>query len=173
MQKFVIKTPTRELAYRISQRKRVTRRLHLELDDSGGLVIIAPPNWSSRRVNKVLRQNIPHVERFLIRAMKQWVEPLQYCHGELHLYLGESYPLVLHHDAGHQDRVFFTGNELQVMLKEPRRQRVERVLWTWYQREAGRVFNQRLTVVAARAEWVKGNDLALKHRRMKRTCPSL
>ena len=90
-----LKIPGGTLEYTIRQRARVTRRLHMELDEQGGLVVVAPGHWSKRHINATLLQNTSRVQRFLADAQQRRLAPLQYTNGEKHLYKGEHYTLVI------------------------------------------------------------------------------
>jgi len=141
----------------------------MELDKNGGLVVVAPRSWSKAKINTVLTQNLPSVERFLTRARKLQRQPLLYTSGELHLFLGERYPLVINPDSGRKTSVAFDGTELQVNGGQPDRERVWLALQNWYRAQALEVFSARLGVIAGRADWVGDREIPLKFRRMKRT----
>ena len=91
MRSTTLKTRSGELKYTITSRRRVTKRLHMELDEQGGLVVVAPRHWSKRYINATMTKNIQHIERFLARNRSQQLKPLRYIDGEQHLYLGKNY----------------------------------------------------------------------------------
>jgi len=117
MKQPALKKPSEKLEFTIAHRPRVTKRLHLELDKQGGLVVVAPKHWSRahisttlsqntasvarfltrarQRLLPTLSQNTASVARFLTRARQRLLPPLQYARGENHLYLGETYSLVI------------------------------------------------------------------------------
>jgi len=168
MRRFTLTSPA-PLEYTITNRKRVTRRLHMELDKNGGLVVVAPRNWSKAKINTVLTQNLTAVERFLTRARKHQRQPLLYTSGEQHLFLGERYPLDVKCDSGRKTSVIFDGTEILVNGSQPDRERVRLALQNWYRAQALDVFSTRLRVIAGRADWVGDTEIPLKLRRMKRT----
>ena len=141
----------------------------MELDKNGGLVVVAPRNWSKAKIHTVLTQNLPSVERFLTRARKHQLQPLLYTGGEQHLLLGVRYPLVIKQDSGRKTSVVFDGTEIQVTGGQPDRERVQLALQNWYRERAQDVFSTRLSVIAGRADWVGDREIPLKLRRMKRT----
>lgn len=169
MRRFSIKTCDGELEYKIARRNRVKKRMHMELGPAGELVVIAPAHWSETQINKTLRQNISKVERFVLRARSQQVQPLQYCDGELHLFLGELYPLRINSHRHRNAALEFDGNELLVSLSGKTGADIQGLLESWYRRQAQQVFNRRLELVSARADWARDRKLTLKLRRMKRT----
>jgi predicted metal-dependent hydrolase len=169
MQNLRIKTSTGTLEYSITRRPRVTKRLHMELDETGGLVVVAPARWSKRFIRDTLSQNLSRVERFLVRARQQYLEPLKYTTGELHYYLGATYPLVIHSDKFHKTGVRFYGNEIQVSKNQPEAENIKTALQHWYRQQAKMVFVERLQIVARKTYWAKGRSIPLKLRRMKRT----
>ncbi len=157
------------MEYTITRRPRVTRRLHMELDNDGGLVVVAPRHWSKAHISETLSQNSLRVERFLIRARKRQLEPLSYIDGELHLYLGKRYPLLIQPGLGRKSSVVLSENEFQVNPGLNRPEGVRNALQTWYHKQALEVFNARLQTIAGRADWVSGRSVPLKLRKMKRT----
>ena len=104
MRRLTFKTPAGPLEYTITNRPRVTKRLHMEIDEHGGLVVVAPRHWSKAYISATLTQNIPRVERFLIRARQRQRQALFYTSGELNLYLGERYPLVINPGPGAENQ---------------------------------------------------------------------
>jgi len=157
------------MEYTITNRSRVTKRLHMELDEHGGLVVVAPRHWSKAHISATLSLNTSRVERFLIRARQRLLEPLIYASGERHLYLGESYPLVIHPVVGQKNSVALDEGVIRIHTSEHNQEKVQVLLQGWYQRQALKVLSERLQIVAGRADWVGGRSVPLKLRRMKRT----
>lgn len=169
MQQLTIKTPNGSLDYTVTRRARVTKRLHMELDEHGGLVVVAPEHWSKRHIEATLSQNTSHVERFLVRARKQQLKPLHYVHGELHYYLGHKYPLTVHSSAGGRTRVFFTGNKFRIDIRQHNSAGIKAALQAWYKLQALKILDERFQLIAGRADWARGKTIPMKLRRMKRT----
>lgn len=169
MRRFSIKTPAGELEYRIARRQRVRKRMHMELDATGKLVVIAPGHWSETQVDRVLRQNISRVERFMLHAKARQLPPLQYCDNERHLFLGQSYPLTVKPYGLRNGAVEFDGKEIVARLPEITSVKTQELLQHWYRQQALLVFNQRMKLISAQADWARGRELTLKLRRMKRT----
>ena len=169
MQRLTIKTPTGLLEYTIARRPRVKKRLHMELDEHGGLVVVAPRHWSKRHIDATLSQNTSHVERFLVRARNRQLEPLHYVNGELHLYLGQQYPLLIHPSPGGQTSVVFSGNEFRVEIRQNNSADIKAALQAWYHRQALKVLGERFQLIADKAAWSRGKAMPMKLRRMKRT----
>jgi len=141
----------------------------MELDEHGGLVVVAPRHWSKAHIGATLTQNVSRVERFLIRARQRQLQPLLYTSGELHLYLGERYPLVFSPGAGAKNSVVFSGNEIQVNTRQHDPVSIRNALSNWYLKQAHKVFGERLRTVSGRADWVRDRSIPLKLRKMKRT----
>jgi predicted metal-dependent hydrolase len=169
MRRLTIKTPTGPLEYTITHRSRVKKRLHMELDDNGGLVVVAPERWSRAHIKATLVQNTSRVEQFLARAQERHLPPLQYQEGEEHLFLGESYLMVISHVKAGENKVAVCNGELQFATSVLQRENIQTGLQNWYQQQAKTVFSQRLQVIARRAPWAKDRDIPLSLRRMKRT----
>jgi len=150
-------------------RPRVTKRLHMELDHYGGLVVVAPRHWSKRHINTTLAWNISHVEKFLVNARKKQLKPLQYIDGEQHLYLGTKYPLAIYHVAGKRNQVRLHNGEIRVHIPTPGREKIQTGVQNWYLRQAMIIFSERLSDIAQCAPWARGKDIPLKLRRMKRS----
>lgn len=169
MRRLTFQTTTGPLEYTIARRARVTKRLHMELDEHGGLVVVAPGHWSKRHIGATLAQNASRVERFLARARQRHIAPLRYIPGEQHLYLGESYPLVFHYLASRGARTALADGGIHVHATASDHEKVQSFLQNWYQKQAMAVFSERLQRVAGQAPWAKDRNIPLKLRRMKRT----
>ena len=169
MRRINIKSLSFPLEYTVTSRPRVTRRLHMELDENGGLVVVAPRHWSEAHIRETLALNLSRVKRFLITARERQLKPLLYTEGELHLYLGESYPLVINPGCGKKSNVGFSGCEIRVCTGQKDTESIRKALQGWYLRHARKVFSARLKDVSARADWVGDRSIPLKLRRMKRT----
>lgn len=141
----------------------------MELDENGGLVVVAPRHWSEAHIRETLAQNMSRVERFLVTARGRQLQPLLYTEGELHLYLGERYPLVIDPGSGKKSSVGFSGCEIRVCSRQKDTESISKALQGWYLRQARKVFSARLKEVSSRADWVGNRSIPLKLRRMKRT----
>jgi predicted metal-dependent hydrolase len=163
--------PTRQgiLEYTLVHRPRVTRRMHLELDKSGGLMVVVPENWPRRQVEAVLKNNAGRVERFLHTARQRQCESLQFKHGEKHLFLGGAYPLHIHHLENGKRGVSFDRQRIQISCPQNRAEQIQASLHRWYLQQAREVFPRRLALVSARAPWLDGREVPLRIRKMKRT----
>jgi len=139
----------------------------MELDESGGLLVVAPAHWSKKFIIATVVCNIPHIEKFLISARARHTPPLRYVDGEKHLYLGEAYKLVVHAGARHKNQVAIMDGGIHVWASIPAK--IQAVLQKWYSRQAREVFQDRLVEVSHRAPWVQNPEIQLKTRRMKRT----
>ena len=169
MRRLIFKKPTGKLEYTITNRPRVTRRLHMELDEHGGLVVVAPRHWSKAHISATLAQNISRVERFLITARQRQLQPLLYTDGELHLFLGQRYPLVINAGSRLKRSVVLSENEILVSIGQRDTQGIRNALEDWYLKQALKVFDERLQLSAGRADWVDAKPVPLKLRKMKRT----
>lgn len=154
------------MSYTIRHRPRVTRRLHMELDENGGLVVVAPAHWSKQFIAETMARNLHRVERFLANRVSRHTQPLRYTAGEKHPYLGQTHPLVTH--RAKRRRVAVIDQQIHVWAAgDP--ENIKAGLQNWYKHEAGVVFRARLAVVSRRAPWAHGQAVRLQQRRMKRT----
>ena len=169
MQELTLETPTGSLQYTITHRPRITKRLHLELDEHGGLVIVAPRHWSQKHISTTLLLNTSRVERFLVRARKRQLQPLRYINDELHYYLGERYPLLLKKGLARKTTIVLEEDKIRIDTSDRHSDTIRTVLNAWYMKQALEVFSLRLKTVAGRADWVGDKCVPLKLRRMKRT----
>jgi predicted metal-dependent hydrolase len=164
-----LKIPGGTLEYTIRQRARVTRRLHMELDDQGGLIVVAPGHWSKRHINATLLENTSRVQRFLADAQQRRLAALQYTNGEKHLYMGEHYPLVITLLEAGKSQVDLADGELRIATQVEQRESIQQQLQNWYRQQALIVFSERLQEIASRAPWAADRTIPLKLRKMKRT----
>ena len=169
MRRSSLKTSDGLLEYTITHRPRVKKRLHMELDEQGGLVVVAPSHWSKKHIHKTLSQHTSRIERFLVRARQRQLEPLSYVNGELHFYLGERYPLLICPGSNRKNRVVFSENTLRISIKQHRPENIRAMLQGWYKKRALEVFSGRLKTFANKADWVGEEPVPLKLRRMRRT----
>lgn len=157
------------LEFTVTHRPRVTKRLHMELDEDGGLVVVVPRHWSGNQINATLSRNATRIERFLARARASQLKPLQYTYGQKHLYLGDHFPLAIHHESGVRRKADFVDGEIRIVTPSLRQETIQTLLQQWYQAKAMTVFTARLAAISQRAPWVEGRKVPLKLRRMKRT----
>lgn len=163
------KPPETALQYTVSHRPRVTRRLHLELDENGGLVIVAPRNWSKALIRKTVAQNDRQIARFLQRAKQRQAAPLQYADGGLHLYLGQPYALAVQGADSNSVCMHTSESRIVAGVRKNDPESVKTALQQWYRQQSLQVFSQRLKLVSRRAPWTRHIDVPLSVRRMKRT----
>jgi predicted metal-dependent hydrolase len=156
--------------YEVARRARVTRRIHLELGENGGLRVIAPRRMSRRDIHRTLLSNPHYVARFLSRARAFLAEapPLRYVDGERHLLLGRRYLLHVRVRDGERRRVEWAGGPIRVITPEPAdTDMVRKLLLDWYRRQALQDFPERLAEVSAAAPWTHRRSPPLRLRRMK------
>jgi predicted metal-dependent hydrolase len=169
MQRLTLETSNGPLEYTVTRRYRLKKRLHMELDAYGGLLVVAPEHWSSRQIATTLGRNVSQVVRFLSRAPEGRLEPLQYVNGEKHLYLGRRYPLKILPASGKKTSVTITEDEICVETSLTSKRGIEAVLQSWYRKQAREIFSERLKLVSNRAAWARHRAISLKLRKMKRT----
>lgn len=165
----VLDTPTGRIAYTLAHRPRVTRRLHLELDADGGLVVVTPRDWPEGHTRRLLNANAARVERFLVRARERRLPPLDWTDGGRHLYRGEALTLRLTPRRQRGARLERDGDLLRVALSDPSPDAVRGAVTRWYAAQAQRRFRQRLTALQRRTAWARDRELTLRLRRMRRT----
>lgn len=163
------KSHNNPVEYTVVHRPRVTKRMHLELDEQGGLVLVAPKHWSQALIKKTVLQNSTRISRFMARATKQQLPPLKYQQGAQHLYLGQQVTLVLGRPAPPIDEVPDTGDMLSLVISDSGPEMVKKALQDYYRLQAKRLFGERLKLIAQRTRWVQDVDIPLSIRRMKRT----
>lgn len=164
-----LKISSGQLEFTITHRPRVTKRLHLELDEQGGLVIVAPKHWSRAHINVTLSQNTARVARFLAKARQRLLPPLQYVQGEKHLFLGGSYALVICRHSERKPRVLFLGQALQISTARSGADTIKSVLDGWYRQQARLVFTERMQLIAQKAPWAANREVPLRLKSMRRT----
>jgi predicted metal-dependent hydrolase len=169
MRPLTLKTPTGPLAYSIIRRSRVKKRLHMELDEHGGLVIVAPGHWSRAYIDATLRRNSPRIQRFIATARQRQRVPLRFVQGEMHLYLGVFYKLAIKHVPNGKNKVLRAGQEIRVETRKNTANDIQTIMNGWYRQQADSVFSERLKVIAQRADWTRHRSIPLKLRKMKRS----
>lgn len=159
------------IEFEIVHRAAVTRRIHLEINELGGLQVVAPRRMSIRDINRTLQQRAHRVTRFLAeaRARKRDLPALNYRNGERHLFLGESYPLNITGQPGKRGMVTLDGDGFKVLTPGHGPEAVRNQLTRWYRRQAQQQFETRLTALARLAAWTDGELPVMRLRLMKRT----
>lgn len=164
-----LKSRNDSLEYTVAHRPRITKRLHLELDERGGLVIVAPKHWSGALIRRTIAQNTHQISRFMARANRQQLPPLVYEQGASHLYLGQELVLALCKQAPPGNDFLVAENTLNLQVSSSTPESAKKALQHWYRQRATLEFSERLQLIAQRASWAKDIDVPLSIRRMKRT----
>jgi predicted metal-dependent hydrolase len=156
--------------YEIAHRPRVTRRIHLELTERGGLRVVAPRRMSQRAVHQALVSNPRSVARFLDQARAQWAkrQPLRYVDGEKHWLLGRRYPLDIWRASGARPSLEWLHDRIRLTFPEaPEVDAVRDLVLKGYRQRALSDFAERLEVMCADAPWTQRRMPRMKLRRMK------
>lgn len=156
------------LTFSVAHRPRITRRMHLEIDGEGDLVVVVPRDWPDFYTRRLLRKNLPYVRRFLQRARARRLAPLAYAEGSEHLFRGEPVHLSLRQGA-RGPAAQLEGNRLHLPVTTSEPAAVRRALRRWYERQAHTLFAERLATLRTQAPWAARRELTLKLRRMRRT----
>jgi predicted metal-dependent hydrolase len=165
----ILKSTRSSIEYTVAHRPRVTRRLHLELDESGGLVVVAPRSWSNAQIRKTVAQHKNQIARFLERARHRQTPALQYVDGSTHLYLGRQLSLSVKVAGVGSGDVSVCDDYLTVHVRNDEPDSVKTALQRWYRQQGLFVFSQQLRGISERTHWVKNIEVPLSTRRMKRT----
>lgn len=167
--RLTLRTPEGTLRYTLGHRPRVTRRMHLDLDEEGNLCVIVPRRWSRRQVDQLLRDNTQWVQRFLQKARQRQLRPLRYAEGGRHLFAGEKYPLAIRRANGGPARVRLRDGVLRMYVDERDEVSVRDALRAWYRKQAEQRFAKRLEHFVERVDWLEGRRIRLHLRRMTST----
>ncbi len=165
----VLATPDGPLRFTITHRPRITRRMHLEIDDAGELRVVVPGHWPDFYTRRLLRKHLVKVRRFLGQARAHALEPLRYADGAKHLYRGRAITLDLRIGANRANGAALRSGVLRLGVPSRNPDQVRRRLRAWYRAEAETLFAERLGFWQARASWTRDRPLRLRLRRMRRT----
>lgn len=159
------------IEYQINHRPRVTRRIHLELNEEGSLRVIAPRRMSRRAIHKTLQQRVSHVARFLADARSRLRErPVhRYVSGEEHLFLGENHPLEVVAEPGKRGNTRLINGKIRVIAPHAGAEAISKQLIRWYRQQALAHFGSRLEMISAAASWTNGRAPSMRLRKMKRS----
>jgi predicted metal-dependent hydrolase len=156
------------LRFSVAHRPRVTRRMHLEIDDQGELVVVVPRDWPDFYTRRLLHKNLSYVHRFLERARAQRLPPLEYADGGIHWFRGGRVHLRLRY-SGRSGDANLDGNQLHLSTVHNEPASVRQALRRWYEQQARALFAERLEALRIQAPWANHRKLTLKLRRMRRT----
>ena len=171
MKRHSLRNNDQVINYEISHRPRVTRRIHLEINNTGDLRVVAPRRMSRRAIHKMLQQRVGHVARFLIKARERQRDLPEYFYisGEKHLFMGRCYPLEILQRQSKRGTVSLADDRILMMVPETTQDKVRNTLENWYRQRAQQHFAERLTVYSQAAPWTAGESPPMRLRRMKRT----
>lgn len=165
----VLDTPRGPLRFTIAHRPRITRRMHLEIDDAGDLRVVVPCDWPDFYTRRLLRKHLGKVQRFLDRARAHTPERLRYGDGARHLFRGRKIVLALRTGPGKRHPPVLHQGTLSLVLPDPDPDRIRKTLRAWYRAQAEPLFAERLAYWQRRTPWAHDQDLTLRLRRMKKT----
>lgn len=159
------------IPYEVIHRPRVTRRIHLEINSEGGLLVVAPKRMGRRAINRTLQRKAGHVARFLndARAKQQDLPALAYTSGEQHFYLGLKIPLAIDIRPGKRGIVRVTGEQILIGVPQQQPGQVKKQLTRWYRQQAEQLFVKQLQHFSSLAAWTAGQVPVMRLRMMKRT----
>jgi len=158
----------RLIAYEIAHRPRVTRRIHLELNEYGRLRVVAPRRLSRRDIHQTLQSSADYVARFLDDARRVRQPRLRYVNGGKHLLLGRSYPLEIRVAADERRHVHWMSDRIRLVFPErPTTEAVRALLLKGYRDLALEDFAVRLDEICAQAPWARRHPPPLRVRRMR------
>lgn len=160
----------RLIAYEIAHRPRVTRRIHLELNERGRLRVVAPRRLSRSDIHRTLQGSADYVARFLdeARAHRAKLPRLRYVNGEKHLLLGRRYPLEIRVSSGARRHAHWMSDRIRLVFPErPDTEAVRALLLQGYRDLALEDFAVRLHGISAQASWTRRSPPPLRVRRMK------
>ena len=147
-----------------SRRRR--RKLSLQLDAKGGLIVRAPFAARIAEIDGLMLRNSEWITQRRLELQQQpRPQSFTFIHGEYHLFLGQHYALDIRLAAnrGHQ-RLVITGDQLLVYAAAP--DAVSRLLRQWYSEQAESLFQRRLAYYAELLAWVPAVP-ELRLRRMR------
>lgn len=165
----VLQTPEGPLHFTIAHRPRITRRMHLEIDDSGALRVVVPRDWPVFYTRRLLRKHLGKVRRFLDRSRTRALEPLRYTDGSSHLYRGETITLRIECKSGQAAPPTLVDGTLLLTLSRTEPDFVQGKLRAWYRSRAETLFAGRLAHWQSRAPWARDCTLNLRLRLMRKT----
>ena len=165
----VLETPQGPLHFTIAHRPRITRRMHLEVDERGTLRVVVPRDWPDFYTRRLIRKHLPRVRRFLAQARTQPPEPLHYVDGARHLFRGREIILDLRTGAKGPARSALDSGVLRLAVSNRDPEQVRHRLRAWYRARAEALFAERRSHWRDRAPWVRDRPLSLRLRRMRRT----
>ncbi len=133
-----------------SRRRR--RKMSLQLDSEGGLVVRVP--FAARRleIDGLIFRNSDWV---VARRRELRQQPrhtgFRFVDGESHLFMGQGY--ALRSGADSPEKVSLSDDELRVQAESS--DAIRRLLQKWYCQQAQRYFQQRLSYFATQFPWVE------------------
>jgi len=167
----------REIDFDLVRKKSVRRNILVRFEDDGRMKVTAPLRTSHKSIHLVLSEMHDQIVdlRRQVRENNRGVAPVRYRQGAKHGYLGRTYSLDIHRNGGTQAHVKLRTDVIEVHVREWGEEAVQEALWGWYRSQAREYFWERMQMFAAETRWLRGVELSLHLRRMKRswgTCSS-
>lgn len=157
------------IPYAVEADPRRTSRVAIHVDPDGTVKVDAPPGFSDKAVHSAVQKRARWVVDHVSQARNRFrhVHPRDYVSGEQVLYLGRRYLLKVLKDWDGGPEVRLRGNRLEVGVMRPDRERVRRLVWSWYREKANDYFGRRLEALSGRLTWVTAPP-AFQLREMRR-----
>ncbi|MDA3923268.1 MAG: SprT family zinc-dependent metalloprotease [Kiritimatiellae bacterium] len=150
--------------YHLIQEKR--RTMVIEVQPDQAVIVKAPLHIEEGKIQAFLQLKL----RWILKNQRRYAHfkpmvPKQYTNGETFRYLGNDYILQVQ-DVAYNERVNIIGDKLTVFSRRPHSTLyTKKMINTWYEREADRVFEERFKLCAIRFKL--SNLPRLTIRRMK------
>ena len=162
-------TSAGEITYRVIHRPKVTRRMHLDTDQNGELLVVVPRGWPSFYTARLLQSHRTKVERFLQIKARQALPKIRYENGSKHLFQGSTLTLSVITREHRGYRADYAPGFLRISLANNSPDHVKKARQHWYREQAGLWLSTRLNYLLERASWAEPDTVKLALRRMSRT----
>jgi predicted metal-dependent hydrolase len=130
-------------------RKKNIKRLSLKMDPRHGLSLNAPSFVSHDIILNFIEASKPWIHKHYRPIISK-----NYTHGEKHFYLGREYPLNVLDYSG-KSQVVLDEEKINVYLKNPNENSIQKALLEFYRKEAQILFPERLRLCMQKTPWVK------------------
>ena len=133
------------ICFDIIYKKRKSVAIHI--DPYGQIEVLAPKGTSEDYIIQVIEQKWDWLQQRLTEIKDRMNGPKEkvYDPGEVFLYLGKSYPILISEDSEiDKDYVMFEGGNLHIYVKEQEEERIKRALKRFYTQKCKAIVVDRL-----------------------------
>lgn len=144
------------IPYRVNLDSRRTTRIAIHVEPDGSVIVDAPPDQSSEKVQMAVHKRARWISDHVAEARDRYrhVQPKSYVSGEQVLYLGRRYMLKVIQDDTAKGTARLRGNRLEVRTQSQNAVKVRAIVRAWYRTRARDYFARQIDQQSKKLPWI-------------------